>query len=423
MLNDLPNSESGTVTFQIKRNDVPAAKRLLSSIGFRQKTESLLMSGAPEFGSPEYSRQAIFGGLMVLSAFLNFGSLAIAQVINANSNTSSTVSLTSAAIFIAVMCGPIALMQLVGGVLNFVLFMRPLNGVLVIVSMIPMSPAWLISFPAALWYSNWMRGEVEGRAAKPNWGATTLMFIRESRWSKVLAVANVVGLAAIAALSAVYFGGYYPSSTTYRVSSITSESAAGDQSELVSLLRARLVDDAPAAEVRFDDAVSRIVVRDWQYNAEEIRNSLAIEGSVQLAWLDAADSGESVRSWLPVAGELEVDGLATGTEGLAKTLGTSGSLLDLKSESIGSVRMRDNELVIELSSTGRALLGETRPKSPAVALGLVVGGMVEGLAKGDAISSKRIRFQLSKQSELSSRSIEAALRGPALPFELELIDR
>ena len=156
---------------------------------------------------------------------------------------------------------------------------------------------------------------------------------------------------------------------------------------------------------------------------EEIRNALAIEGSVQLAWLDAADSGESVRSWLPVAGELEVDGLVTGSEGLAKTLGASSSLVDLKSESIGSVRVRDSELVVELSSTGRALLGETRPNSAGVALGLVVGGMVEGLAKGDSISNKRIRFQLCQQSELSSRSIEAALRGPALPFELELIDR
>lgn len=422
LLNDLPNSESGTVTLQIKRHNVPAAKRLLSAIGFGKESGPLAALGAPEFGSPEYSRQAIFGGLMVLCGILNLGCLAISQVINANANHSSNVSLPSVAIMIAVVFGPIALMQLVGGVLNFVLAMRPLNGVLAIISMLPISPAWLISFPAAIWASTWIRGNgsFEPTDSKPSWGATTLMFIRESRWAKFLSAANAIGLVGFVVAGIVYLGGLYPTTVSYR---IAGQASFSNSAEIVQKLRARLVDVAPHATLNFDEVVERVMIRDWQFNAAEICDALKIESAVQLAWLEFADGKPEVTTWLPIAGDLAVAELATGSEGLSTTLGTNRPLVDLAAEMVASVRSKPDELSIELSKVGRELLGEARPDTKQLALGLVVGGLVEGVATGEGVTSSRIRFRLCKQSELSGGAIEAALRGPALPFELELIDR
>ena len=67
------------------------------------------------------------------------------------------------------------------------------------------------------------------------------------------------------------------------------------------------------------------------------------------------------------------------------------------------------------------MLAETRPDSKELAIGLVIGGMIEGVATGEAVTNKRVRFELCEQSEFSVESLEAAIRGPALPCELELI--
>ncbi len=426
VMSELPNSESGTVKFQIKRSDVASAKRLLNAIGFGQRTSSLAHS-TPEFGSPEYNQQAIFGGLMVLCGVLNLGCLAIGQIVNAHADHSSTATLAIAAIAIAVLYGSIALLQLVGGVLNFVMNMQPLNGVLSIVSLIPISPAWLISFPAAMWASPWMRSQDASQVSKPGWGATTLMFMRESRWSKVVAMANAIGLGAVAIAAVLYVGGFYTSTGSYRISGPQIPS----ESELLDSLQKRLTDVAPTAELRFDDSVARLTITDWRYNSQRIQDALQIESNVQLAWLepDVTKLDETKRdetkgtavSWLPLAGRLDVAGLATGSEGLSTTLATNQPLFELRADMIASVKTNSDGLSIELSKVGRDSLAELRPASERIALGIVIGGMVEGVASGQAITNKRIAFRLCKQSELNASAIESAVRGPSLPFELELI--
>ncbi len=422
----LPNSESGTVKFQIKRNDVASAKRLLNAIGFGHRTNGATPS-TPEFGSPEYNQQAVFGGLMVLCGILNLGCLAIGQIINAHAEHASSATLAIAAIAIAVLYGSIALLQLVGGVLNFVLNMRPLNGVLSIVSLIPISPVWLISFPAAMWASPWMRSQDASQVSKPGWGATTLMFMRESRWSKVVALANAIGLVAVAIVAVVYVGGFYRSTDSYRITSQQMPS----ESELLDILQMRLTDVAPHARLRVYESVARLTITDWRYNSQRIQDALQIESNVQLAWLEPDEtkgtesngivSKATEATWMPLAGRLDVAGLATGSEGLSTTLATNQPLVELRADMVSSVKTHADGLSIELSKVGRESLAELRPQSERLALGIVVGGMVEGVASGPAITNRRIQFQLCKQSELNARAIESAVRGPSLPFELELL--
>ncbi len=421
-LSDLPNAETGTAQFQVKNRDAAMARKLVEAAGFKSPNVYPFKSMAPEFGSKEYINQAVFGALMVLCAIMNFGSLAIAQIVNANSAHSNPATLACVAISIAVILGPIALIQLVGGIMNFAFSMRPFNGVLTVVSMIPISPIWFISFPAAIWASPWLRGEEANvsTSSKQAWGATTLMFIRESRWSKVVAVANALGLVLVASLSGMYVFGYYPNSVVFRVSAGLSSL---NSDEVISSVRARLVDAAPAAAIAFDQATGRITVRDWQRNGVKVQSALAVQSQLQLAWLVLADSTQTDNNtWLPLAGKLPTEGLAERGQGMAKKLATSAPLIELKPELIAGVKAAAQGLTLVPTSSGRELLSEARPDTKEVAIGLVVGGMVEGIARGEEASSKRIRFELCEQSDLGAASIEAALRGPALPFSLELIE-
>ncbi|MDX1925774.1 MAG: serine/threonine-protein kinase [Pirellulaceae bacterium] len=420
VLSELPNSEAGFVELHVKRSNVAAAKRLLKAIGFG-KDEGEVQRTEPIFGTEAHTQQSIFGGLMILSGIANLGGLAIGQVINANAAHTSTASLAIGAIVLSVLIGPVALIQLVGGVLNFVLPMKSLNGVLTVMSLLPIAPAWLLSVPAAIWASPWMRGESTASSQKPAWGATTLMFIRESRWSKVVAAANAIGLSLVALLGVGYLGGFYRTALSYRVVS----SGSIETAELTKRVQSRVSELTPSAQLNYDEDTSRYTIYDWKYNADKIKSSLAIEGQVQLVWLAAADSqmNDDFVS-LPLAGILAIDSLARGTKGLSTTVVTGRPPIDLTPEMISGVdagKSRKRSLSIELSTVGRERLATLRDASPSGALGLVIGGLVEGVATTDAISNKRIAFELCEQSEFSPTSIEAAIHGPALPCELELI--
>jgi len=420
VLSELPNSEAGFVALQVKRSDIPAAKRMLHAIGFG-KNENEFERSEPIFGTEAYTRQSIFGGLMILSGIANLGGLAIGQVLNANASHPSSASVAIGAIVLAVLIGPVALMQLVGGLMNFFVPMKSLNGVLTVISLLPIAPAWLLSFPAAIWASPWMRGESTESNRQPAWGATTLMFIRESRWSKVIAAANAIGLTVVALLAFGYLGGFYPTTIAYRVISNRSISSQ----ELTQCIRSRIGELAPNLKLKYDETTSRVMISDWKCNSERIEDALAIEGQLQLAWLAADDTqmnGDFVS--LPLAGKLSIQSLAKGVKGLSTTVATSKPLIDLTTAMISGVetsQSRTQSLSIELSSVGREQLAALRAAESKGAIGLVIGGLVEGVAPTDAISNKRIKFELCDQSEFSPASIKAALRGPALPCELELL--
>jgi hypothetical protein len=188
-------------------------------------------------------------------------------------------------------------------------------------------------------------------------------------------------------------------------------------------IRQRLVDVAPAATIEFDSALSRVTIRDWKRHASDIESKLAIAGRVQLVWLvSASESDDGERVWLPLAGKLPVKDLATGAQGLGQTVATAMPLFGLDGAMIAGVKKgktSDASLSIELTAAAREQLSATWPASQNGAMGLVIDGAVEGIATREEVGNKRIRFELCARSGFSVDSIQAAIRGPVLPCELE----
>lgn len=418
-LGNLPGSETGSIELKIKRVDVAAAKQLVHQLGFSRSGSLVTDREKPLLDQSAYTQQVIFGALMILCGILNLGGLAIGQVINANSAHSNPSQLAVVAIAISVMVGPAAVMQLVGGILNFVLPMETPNKVLTTISLIPMTPAWPLSCPAAIWLSPWIQSKLRlGNGLKNSWGATTIMFLRETRWSRAVAIGNAIAACTIGFLLLMFYGGHYHSTLQYRVVGATENAAT----ELLQQVQSRLIDIAGSAAVSYDAANSRLVIKGKKRLHPAIVDCLQIEKAVELAWLEPITLADgSDKRLLPMDAALPVNDLAT-EPGLAINLVTTQPLLKLVESMVASTREAStSNLQIELTSAGREQLRQTSSQT-GCSLGLIIDGLVVGIAPPDKISNKAIYFQLDPHNQITASSLSAALRGPTLDCDLELLN-
>ncbi len=418
-LQPLPNSETGSVELEVRRHNVAQAKRLMDYLGFTPPGFGLLDSEKPLIDSAQYTRQTIFGGLMILCGLFNAGGLAIGQIINASE--ASEFEGPIIAVSLAILFGPIAAMQLIFGILNFVLPMEKLNKAIAAISLLPVTPAWPLSVLAAVWMLR--QGDVDdlGAAKRPAWGATTMIFIREWRWSRVIAATNAIAAVIAAIALAVYYCGLYPSTLTYRiVGDVGVVNAEG--TPLGSLIQQRLADIAPNATVQLSENQNRLIITDWQRSRSAIETQLQIEQNVRLVWLSTSSDRTPVVNWISLAKGIENHSVLTQGIGLTRSVGGFGVPIELTADMVSRVhKQTDKELAIELTSVGRESIRSQQQSEGNAAIGIMLGDTIEAIASAEQISTKQIVFQLGENPELQLNSLVAAIRGPQLPCELELI--
>ncbi len=174
---------------------------------------------------------------------------------------------------------------------------------------------------------------------------------------------------------------------------------------------------------------------------EETIAALKVEKSPQLVLLAASSDGKESPDELPATEDLEIDvvqglsldGLSVQESAVGNRVHRIGeywnldSLLVRKLDVRGSSNTQDSPkltgvvtLFVEWTSEGRKKLQEKVKEQKGIGgIGLVVDGVVRGIAKLDKTSSEETEFQLNTGMKLSAESIMAAIRGPSLPFELE----
>jgi len=302
--------------------------------------------------------------------------------------------------------------------------------------------------------------------------STTSLFIPESRWGRrLLAVGNATaGALAIAAFVTFKFG-LYPTTMTYRI--VDSQASADDVSDRISQRIGSVGSVTPNySRRRWSDSEDelgprRLSVSTMARNRDVIRSMLSIESSVQMVQLESSSggqadsnprqeldldsesdgSGASTRNHesnsnneskpnnqsdessksdrkLSVASGLQLPAdMRTISTGLGTTVTSDSQRHVIESRYVSSVSINRETLTIHLSSEGQeSLLDSMTVDADFAGLGLVVDGQLEAFATLDDVSGRKIAFVLSRESNTSADAIIAAIRGPALSTDLELLD-
>lgn len=451
-LGDLPNAETGRVELKIKRIDEGCAREMTHLLGFDSiQTVSRKSVGGPLDwpNEPSDFNRRLCGVLLIICGVLN----AIAFVVFIYFFRQSLTSVRTAAFVLQLgLLGPMAILQFVTGILNLVGRARSVTLVTSALSMVPLSPVWILSCPTGIWAYRMLKKANSGgpkqtlqatqNGGAKNWGATTLMFIRESRWASVKGFAGTIAvILLLAALGAFKFG-YYPTEMHYRIVNTSTRTVELDRS-----IQSRLSTFSGFRGTNFDD-IERptiLTIDTWKCCRDEIDSLLSVNDAPQLVWLlsnantvlskqasepaaesDNASSTDGSGPVISMVQGLDTIEFVSVEQDLGTALRTAGNPFDLLSDFVAGASIPNGsnspKLVIEVTTAGRSKLALAKEDETAGGLGLVIDGLLEGIATKDSISQKRIVFQLSRQSSLSGDSIAAGIRGPRIPTQLELLD-
>ena len=472
---DLPEAETGKVTLSIKHSDKAFARKMLEQL-CEQHPElrgETLSANSEEIASAEETRWywTVLGILLVFCSVMTAGSLAIAEYMIANEIRGSEV--VPMAIMAAITLGPLSVLQLITGLACLVARPISLAKACCALSCFPSGPGWLVSLPTAIWAFRWI-GKRSARMPPPtpvqavgnanarkSWGATTIMFVRENRWARVMAILNGVGGLALIIGIVVYNSRIYPVTLTYRV-------VDGQAPQVLQNIMYRLQDvDNVVVTVKGelktetilysrifkyassipDDALveGNIEIEVQDRERTQVANRLLIEGPIELGWVVAAESLKQVEtdsqsmqaeSSAKLASstmiELKTFRIADGVVPDPKFMANSGGL-GMVVQTRGRVVLQPNlfsgisssfsDIGIELTRQGVEKLMACRPsgEEQEMSLGLFADDQLLGYAKLDTLSGREIRFDVPTHSQYSMQAIMAAARGPALGTELELL--
>ncbi|MCA9130502.1 MAG: serine/threonine protein kinase, partial [Planctomycetales bacterium] len=458
-LGKLPNAESGRVELKIKKSETDLAGQLVEVLGFGQ---SQIKRGLqPSIDTSKDANRFAFGLLLLVCSFFNMGMLAVVETINAFENIQrfETIAL---AIGAAVVLLPVIILQLLGGISNMVARPRGLSLAAAIVSMLPVTPVFIASCPLAIWALHWARvadsapNIPQAPKRRAGWGATTMLYIRESRWARV-----VLGINVLAAILCIAGFAIFNSKTAqetrmtqvdFRV--VTDDFNWETFSTLSQAVHERLyMLDATMSQPSRTKNIISVRVRSDRRN--QVIEQLRLKGDIQLVWLQAkaalASAKDDTASPVAAMAGLDLSDFLQTNEGLGSALYSMGEPVSLSGSMVVEVDGRKEAVMhesmpasestpengrraqtrqvrqlieIELSSAGRKALTESIPaEAGRGGLGLVIDGLVQGIARLDAISPDRITFKISGQSDLSENSIVSAIRGPDLGYELEVLSR
>ncbi len=444
-LGAFPYAETGRVELNIKRDDEGAAREMTHALGF----DSIQTAGRNAAGGrlqwpnePSDSKRIVFGLLMIFCGILNAGVLASCQVFFVRSGLTAAAFI-ACVIAAAVLLGPLAIFQVVTGILNLFGPARLPSLMASILSMLPLSPVWVISFPAGIWaFQLFNRGNQVASTgtshSKQNWGATTLAFVRDSRLATTTGRLNVTVVVVILAALLAFKLGYYPAERRYRIVNTDLQRSVLDRA-----MQDRLQTSKGFRGIEYDraDQPTILTVRIWRRYRDQVDSLLSVQETPQLVWLESAEetgsptpapasSGDAregkPRRAIPVVAGIDTSSLRVVEDNMGTAVHAAGDLFDLSSDFVGKVTAAntndDRQLIVELTSGGREQLATLGGRDAAGGLGLLIGGLVEGIATKASISQKQIVFQLSETSDLTGDGIAAGIRGPNIPTQLELLD-
>ncbi len=415
VLGELPEGESGRVQLKVERTDRELAERIVQTLGFNKVA---VPNSAFEHWNPT---QAI---LLAICSLLNGGFLAAIMATLTHSDYSGSDGPQIAA---SVLYGSIMLLQLIGSILHITSVANFPYRAAMIASLLPVTPVALFTIPLAIWYfieAQTTRKNVSGAGSPKSWGETTMVFIRENRAARWFSFLNALGIVGLLFGSVVYFAGWYPTTLRYRIVGNVDQ-----EKPTVDIVSQRLIDHS---QIRYSArGVDRLDIRVWACDRSEVQESLSIEKSPELVLIPSkqlsSDDTMNVTSYsLGVGLEVKEADVTKGTGAnlvtcLKKRINmNSGMIKAIDKASLSAGKLQ--QVSIELTAKGRQEISELMGSDAGiVAIGLLVDGVVQGIAPLTEKSTQQLEFELANNRRLSVPSLTAAIRGPELPFDLELL--
>ncbi|GAB5407296.1 MAG: hypothetical protein Aurels2KO_55270 [Aureliella sp.] len=448
-LGELPNAENGVVELKIKRSDTPYAKQLVQTLGY--KTQLPKHYGTSDGNE---ANRILFAIMMFIFAFVNMGFLAIVISIAAM-EVNDGPELTALIVGSGVVIAPIFVVQIVAGACNLAARPKGLSIVATWLSMLPVTPVWFFSLPFSLWARRWLIDKktlvgTENVAAK-SWGATTMMFVRETRWSRVFAALNVAALLLVAIGFGLYKIGYYP--TSFKLTMVPNSSEV-DSYDIRNAVNQRLA--AEDVSIYAFGSGDTLTIYSYACAVDRIKQKLRLSRGVEVVWL-SPPAQDYTTPELTSEEDPNGDDLLSTTESKEESDNSSvdkvpqhsvgdllpllnGVLTDAQAEMIGvqeerlgqEVVLRNTPLplstplvvagafgadtqtlTITLSGEGRRKLIESLPTNRA-GLALIIDGMIQGFASPEQINNQAISFRIPSSANFTTTEVLSAIRGPII---------
>jgi hypothetical protein len=417
---DFPGSEEGHFEVTIKGSDFELADRFIEKV---RSTRPQLIATGQRSMSLNHVSNPLIAVLLIFFGILNAGGLAISQVVVASLELEDWIQ-AICAVAIAVSIGPITVMQILCGIIYGTTSSRTAGTVGAIVSMIPVSPFIIASFPFGLWARKQLSDPQASRApvvsptstgyGQKGWGLTTMIFLRDSKHARLASILESVGYVALFGLLGIWLFGWYPSTMNYRlVGKARSE-------DVLSFAKSRLQDIGVSWVKQVSD--DRYEVRCWNCQRKKVEDRFALPSSPKLVVLAKQGAASAGDLYLPVVQSESIEGLEQRKTKTGIELKVESELV-ITSEYVSSVTIAKNEITIVWTNLGRKEIQKALAGSEGIpVIGLAIGGWVEAIASPESTQDKSFRLKWSSGSARSLASVQSSIRGPSLDTELELID-
>ena len=425
-LQNFPGSESGRIEVEIKNSEATMADRVVERARIENPKLNAISLNPWSLSATANYTVAI---LLIFFGIVNAGFLAIVQVLGGfhlNGWMLATCAIAS-----SVLLGPLIVVQIVTGVLHAITGNPTIARVGVLTTMLPVSPMALFGLPFGIWSRTAFsepvssKSTMERKTVAKGWGATTLVFMRDSRNARVIALLETVGCLVILAAIGLFSFGFYPALLHYRLVGQKSSSVASDDSTKENPLRKAVEDRLLGLNCNlYFQGNTGLSIRCWQFQRQSVLERLALSTapSIQRMVASEATSIESDIQYLPILTSIPLDEVFSRQTPTGLEVQCSGSAISLESAWISRVEIMGlDQLRLVLSKDGNEALRQQSEQLERRRLGLVIDGWIEGISL-ESIRDRHLTFRMSEASKRSLTSIQAAVRGPALPQELELLD-
>jgi hypothetical protein len=170
---------------------------------------------------------------------------------------------------------------------------------------------------------------------------------------------------------------------------------------------------------------NRLNIRCWKFQKAKVLDALRIGETPSLVVCAKAPADTSTsenQTYIPCLSGDDINNVAFRKNGTTREILVSQEVVISQGWLAQIETDKDGTLEVTWSREGLASLKEQFDTADdKLVIGLKINGWVEAVSDGVAVKDKTTRFRWIQTTENTAQSVEAALRGPALPIEWEVL--